>query len=253
MTARVLIVKNVQREGPGLLRDVLQEHHVGADVVEIERGDRIPPLDDYAAMFVLGGPASANDDSPVIREELDRVGEALAKNVPFFGVCLGMQLLAKAAGGRVLRADAPEIGFIDDSGALYVNELTEVGRKDPLFQGVPDRFAVFQLHGETIEPSDATQLLATSSGCVNQAIRVGRRAYGVQAHVEVVPEMLAVWKAQDPMLVDLDAVQLQSQLAASYEQYARVARRVFTNFLVLAGLAPVIDVAELEREATNVR
>ena len=41
MSARILIVKNVLREGPGLLRDVLQEHRIAADMIELERGDAI--------------------------------------------------------------------------------------------------------------------------------------------------------------------------------------------------------------------
>lgn len=246
MSARILIVKNVQREGPGLLRDVLQAHRIGADVIELERGDRIPSLDDYAGLVVLGGPASANDATEVMQHELSVVKHALDANIPYLGICLGMQVLVKAAGGNVVRAPMKEVGFLDNDGRAYSVHLTEAGRNDPLFEGVGSELRVFQLHGESVELSGSVELLATAPGCPNQVVRVGRRAYGLQMHIEVVPEMLAVWAAQDPDLVDLDASMLQTEYAAIAEEYARNGRRVLANFLAIAGLTSTVDLTEGE-------
>jgi GMP synthase (glutamine-hydrolysing) len=247
MAARVLIVKNIQREGPGLLRDVLQQHHIGADVIELERGDRIPPLGEYAAMFVLGGPASANDNTDIIRHQLERAGEALAMNIPYFGICLGMQLLVKAAGGNVVAAPEPEIGFD------YSVQLNEAGKSDPLFASVPDRFRVFQLHGETVATNGVIHTLGTGVGgsSEQQIVKVGRNAYGMQAHIEVVPEMLAVWGAQDAMLAGKDMAAMQNALSAISETYQANARRIFQNFLVLADLITSVDITESQSRSAH--
>lgn len=242
MAARALIVKHILREGPGSLRDVLQEQRVMADVVELARGEAIPPLDGYGALIVLGGPASANDATPAVQACTDAVRAALASDVPYLGICLGHQILAAAAGGTVAAGDA-EIGFGAD-GRPFEVELTEAGRRDALFAGVPATMRAFQLHRESVSPAAGIEVLATSVTCSTQAIRVGRRAYGLQMHLELVPEVLAVWSAQEPMLAHLDPAALQAEYAAVHQQYATVARTVFTNFLTLADLAAPVDVTE---------
>jgi len=250
--ARVLIVKNALREGPGLLRDVLQAEHVGADVVELERGEPIPSLDGYGALIVLGGPASAEDATPAVRAVLRSVEEAVSSGLPYLGICLGHQMLAKVAGARVVRGPVHEVGFHDGAGRPYAVRATDAGRDDALLDGIAERFEVFHLHGETVEPSARTEVLLRGEdvGASVQAIRVGRRAYGLQMHVELVPEMLAVWCAQDAMLASSDAGALQRHLGATNAAFAATGRRIFTNFLVLAGLASTVD---LTAEPTSVR
>jgi len=247
MTARVLIVKNIQREGPGLFRDVLLEQRVGADVVELDRGDTIPALDEYGALIVLGGPPSANDTTDAMKAQVERTREAIETGLPYLGICLGHQVLGKAAGATVVRNGVKEIGFAQSDGSPYEVQLTETGVRDPLFHGVPESFRVFQLHGEAVEANDDTEVLATGSECPVQAIRVGRRAYGLQMHVEVVPEMLAVWAAQDPDLATFDSQALQHELGTISTDYMRIGRRVLTNFLTIAGLTTAVDLTAEEQ------
>jgi GMP synthase (glutamine-hydrolysing) len=253
MSARVLIVKNLTREGPGLLRDVLMQHRVEADVVELERGEPIPELDAYQGLIVLGGTPSANDDTPQMRSQLQRTAEALDAGLPFLGICLGHQVLGRAAGATVTRAAQKEVGFLDANGAQYTVTLTADGRNDPLFEGLPNDIPVFQLHGEMVMPSDDLIVLATSPGCPVQAVRAGRRAYGLQMHVELVPEMLAVWAAQDAELRGFDAVELQKQYASISTSYMAVGRRLLTNFLVSTDLVSAIDLTEQVGESMNAR
>jgi GMP synthase-like glutamine amidotransferase len=243
MTARVLIVKNIGREGPGILRDVLMDNRVEADVIEIDRGETIPSLQGYRALIVLGGPASANDETPAMQAEIARVREAVDAGLPYLGVCLGHQVLAKAVGATVMSAASKEIGFYQTPGVSYTVALTEAGRNAPLFEGLASEFSTFQLHGETVVPSPDVEVLASSAGGV-QAIRVGRNAYGLQCHVELVPEMLAVWCAQDPDLKDFDAGILQKQLAEMSSTYVAIGRRLFENFLRLADIGLSIDLVE---------
>jgi GMP synthase (glutamine-hydrolysing) len=247
MTARVLIVKNIGREGPGLLRDVLMENRVHADVIELDRGETIPSADAYDAMIVLGGPASANDATPQMQLQIQRVKEALDAGVPYLGICLGHQVLACAAGAEVTAANEREAGFFRSPDVPFAVTLTIAGREDPLFEGLANTLDTFQLHGEAVQPSAELEVLATSATDEVQAIRVGSNAYGLQMHFEVVPEMLAVWCAQDPDLAEFDAGLLQKQLADVSAAYTATGRRMFENFLRLAGIVPSVDLTEDEQ------
>lgn len=249
MTARVLIVKNIGREGPGLLRDALMQHHIQADVVELDRGEIIPSLRNYQAMFVLGGPASANDSTSAIQTQIERAQEAISSELPYLGICLGHQILGKAAGAAVTSAIKKEVGFFDETGARYHVDLTDVGQQDPLFEGVPRSFLTFQLHGDTVQPVAGVEVLALSTSAEVQAIRVGRHAYGLQMHLELVPEMLAVWGAQDADLKGSDSVVLQQQFSDASASYIAVGKRVFENFLRIADLTSAIDLTEEQARA----
>jgi GMP synthase-like glutamine amidotransferase len=141
----------------------------------------------------------------------------------------------------VIAASEPEIGFD------YSVQLNDNGRNDPLFEEVSDRIEVFQLHGETIETNGVIHTLGVGtdgSSSEQQIVKVGRSAYGMQAHVEIVPEMLAVWGAQDPMLAGHDMPAMQSALMARSESYQNNARRIFQNFLMLADLITSVDITE---------
>jgi GMP synthase (glutamine-hydrolysing) len=247
MSARILIVKNIGREGPGLLRDVLMQHHVEADMVELDRGETIPALRGYGALVVLGGPSSANDDTPVMHNQISRVQEALAANMPYLGICLGHQVLAKAAGAEVTSALEKEIGLFKTPGVPYTVELTEAGRNDSLFQGLDSALATFQLHGEAVQPAPGIEVLARSTSGEVQAIRVGSNAYGLQMHFEVVPEMLAVWAAQDDDLREFDSAALQKQFGEASATLMGNGRRLFGNFLRISQLTTSIDLTESER------
>jgi GMP synthase-like glutamine amidotransferase len=242
MSGRVLIIKNTEYEGPGMLREVLHVNDVEADCVELWRSDDIPSLDPYSALIVLGGLPSVNDQTPEMQAEREAAAEALRSGLPYLGICLGHQVLGQVAGSRVDANAVREIGFHHTDGEPYTVELTDAGQLDPLFDGVPESFPVFQLHGEAVQPFSEIEVLATGKHCAIQAIRVGRRAYGLQMHVEVTSDMLAVWASEHPDLAHATNDDLQRDLAAISDQYNRVGRRILTNFLSLAGLASSVEV-----------
>ncbi|OFW61528.1 MAG: glutamine amidotransferase, partial [Candidatus Solincola sediminis] len=156
----MLIVKNIAREGPGILGEIVRERGIASETIELDQRQRFPPVDRYDAIVILGGPDSANDKNDKMREELARLREAMDIRKPCLGVCLGLQALVKTAGSRVAPSPVKEVGFRDPEGELYKIELTEKGRHDPLFQGLGSSFHVFQLHGETVELADGMLLLA---------------------------------------------------------------------------------------------
>jgi fatty-acyl-CoA synthase len=179
---RCVVVQHVEPEGPGALEAVLQEAGVAVERCRLFAGDTLPA--DPAALaglVVMGGPMSATSDEGFSwrRAELDLLVGAATAGTPVLGVCLGAQLLALAAGGRVRRGEAGiEIGWGEIA-------LTEEAKHDPLFHELPATMGVLHWHGDTIDLPPAGTLLASSSRYPAQAFRLGPSAWGLQFHVEV--------------------------------------------------------------------
>ena len=91
---KVLIVKNIARESPGLLMEILEENRIEYNIYEYEKDRAFPSPEDYDAIFVFGGPDSANDKTEKITKEIKCVKDFLAKRIPYFGICLGLQVMA---------------------------------------------------------------------------------------------------------------------------------------------------------------
>lgn len=146
------------------------------------------PQGNYNGVVVLGGPMSANDPLPGLKDELAVIDKALTAGAPLLGICLGSQLIAKALGAPVYRNRALEIGWEP----VY---FTDAGRSDPLFSGMPSPQTFFHWHGETFDlPLGATSL-AWSGKTRHQAYRYGSNVYGIQFHPEVTDEMVGQWMA----------------------------------------------------------
>ncbi|MFW6366779.1 MAG: type 1 glutamine amidotransferase [Spirochaetota bacterium] len=234
----ILILKNISREGPGILDHVLFEQQVDSVTVDLDAGETLPPTDDFSALIVLGGPDSANDLTPKIQSEIAYLQQALEGGMPCLGICLGLQLLVKAAGGSVVKSPQKEVGFFSPDGIPYTVDLTGDGMRDPLTDGIESPFRVFQLHGETVVLTGGMTLLGTGNAVQNQIVRYGRSAYGIQCHFELTRQMLAEWCAQDDDLKQLDSSMLLEQFSAIEEAYTQVGRTLFTNFVNTVRMYP---------------
>lgn len=232
----VLILQNIPREGPGIIRDVLGKNNIQPVTVDLSQSTQIPQIEDFAAVVVMGGPDSANDKTPKMRQELALVKSCLDQQIPYIGVCLGMQALVKSAGGKVMPGELREVGFTGPDGRTFKVSLTGEGRSDPLFNKLGDEFAVFHLHGETVKPSENVQLLAEGNFVRNQIIKVGPNAYGIQSHFELTDQMLKRWLNEDPWLQELNPEKIRKQFAQIKEEYTQTAWQLFTNFLRIANL-----------------
>lgn len=235
MEKEILIVKNKTEEGPGLLEILLKENGIRYHIVDLNQGQLFPLVDSYGAVIVLGGPDSANDDDKKMANELARIKETVAANIPYLGICLGLQTLVKSMSGQVVKSRTKEVGFIDPDGNQFTIELTEQGQKDLLFKGLNRSFNVFHLHGETVEITDEMSLLATGKFCRNQIVKIGSNAYGIQCHFELTPEMFEIWINEDVDLLALDEELLRTHFAAIRTEYTKVGRQLFQNFLTIAG------------------
>lgn len=235
MKKPILIIKNITREGPGLLEDLLKERGISYTIVDLDNGEDFPPIEQYGAVVVLGGPDSANDETEKMGKELLRIQEIIASGIPYLGICLGLQTLVKAGGGKVIKNHVREIGFMDPDGKPFTVELTDDGKKDPLFKNLGDAFRVFHLHGETVELTDEMTLLGTGKFCKNQIVKVGPKAYGLQCHFELTPEMFETWINEDSDLLKLDMKMLRAEFELIKENYTLVGGKLFENFLMIAG------------------
>lgn len=141
-------------------------------------------LDGYDALVILGGPASVYENFQYLKDEEKLIKSAITKDVPTLGICLGSQLIAKAAGTRVYKGPKKEIGW-------YPVELTNYGING-IFNGMKKNLMVFQWHGDTYDLPNNAVPLASSELYPVQAFRVGS-AIGIQFHLEVSKEMAMDW------------------------------------------------------------
>ncbi|EWT01340.1 glutamine amidotransferase [Intrasporangium oryzae NRRL B-24470] len=165
----------------GLPRDAV-EH------VRMEQGPFTPlDLDRFAGVVVGGSPFTVTDppeskSAVQVRVEAELAGlvrELVARDVPYLGLCYGIGVTALALGGVVDR----ELG--EPVGEATIR-LTEAAATDPVFGGLPERFAAFVGHKESCRRMpDGAVLLATNDACPVQAYRIGRRAYVTQFHPEL--------------------------------------------------------------------
>ena len=185
---RVLVLQHIACEPPGAYEGVLRARNATIQRVELDEGEPLPDRSAIDAIVCMGGPMSATDDAelPWLTEEKAFIAEAVRAGAPFWGVCLGVQLLAASLGARVYPGRAPEVGVLPV-------QLTEEAHADPVFSTLPAEFSTLQWHGDTFDLPDGAVRLAGSPAYPNQAFRVGEAAYGVQFHVEVSPELAREW------------------------------------------------------------
>ena len=183
----ILVLQHIACEPPGAYEDVLRGRGAALTRVEVDAGDELPDWREFSAIVAMGGPMSANDDDtlPWLADEKALIADAVRAGMPFWGVCLGVQLLAASLGARVYAGDEPEVGVL-------AVELTEEGRADPVFSALPRSVPALQWHGDTFDLPPGAVRLAGSPAYPNQAFRF-ENAYGVQFHLEVSSEMAREW------------------------------------------------------------
>ena len=234
---RVLALQFVWDDPPGYLGEIMQEHDIACDVIEVEKAP-VPDPTEYDALIAMGGPqhVGQNDACPYLRGVATAIRRAVDNEVPYLGLCLGGQLLAYAVGARVKKHTSSSIGF-------YEVQLTEEGRKDPLFAGLPGYQQVIHWHEDTFDIPEGAVQLATNARTQNQAFRYGRHAYGTQYHIELTPGMLDVWlyypeyRGEIVRVLGEEAaekfVRDRERLYPLYREHTRI---MYENFLRIAGL-----------------
>ena len=182
----IAVFRHYVTEGPGYFATYLDRHRLPWTLVKVDEGQPVPQSTDaFSGLVFMGGPMSVNDDLPWLSAALALIREAVAKDVPVLGHCLGGQLLSKALGGRVTRNAVKEIGW----GEVRIEDRVAA---QEWFGATSSAFLTFHWHGETFTvPQGATRLLS-SPWCENQAFVLGRHL-GLQCHIEMTEELLRTW------------------------------------------------------------
>lgn len=181
----ILFIKHIDIEGPDILEENFRDNGFDTVTVELQNGDTLPSdLEKLEAVVSLGGPMNVyeEDQHPFLKAEDAFIRRILDAGIPFMGICLGSQILAKACGAKVGKSPAKEIGFLP----VTIND-------DPLFSGMDGQRNVFHWHEDMSELPSGAVLLASSEGCPHQAFKVGEKAYGLQFHIEVTEETVRKW------------------------------------------------------------
>jgi GMP synthase (glutamine-hydrolysing) len=189
---RVLIIQPDVKDDASRLGAWLSEAGLQLDIVAPFLGDRIPSRVSGDGVVVLGGSMGALDDDahPWLADIRRLIRDAVNRNIPTLGICLGAQLLAVATGGCVGPGHAGlECGVV---GVRWTNQAVD----DPLVTGLSTPFVAATMHFDAIEqlPAGAV-LLGETTTYPHQVFRVGS-AWGVQFHPEVTPERYASWRSE---------------------------------------------------------
>jgi GMP synthase-like glutamine amidotransferase len=236
---RLLVFQHIDCEHPGQLRHYLRQDRIEWHTIALDRGEPIPPLDGYDALWVMGGPMDVWDveENPWLIAEKAAIRHWVRElDRPFLGLCLGHQLLADALGGTCGPQRPPEIGILEV-------ELTPQGRSDPLFAGMPSRQKVLQWHSvQVCQPPDHAVILAASDTCRVQAMRLGRSVWSMQYHVEVEPDTIANWGAVPAYRQALEATlgsgaldRIGAEAETNMSSFTNNAERLYCNFMAAVG------------------
>lgn len=229
----VIVVQHVPCETPGTIVDALQSTGVAARYIRTFQGDPVPPkMGDAVGLVVMGGPMGVYEQElyPFLRDEMRLMEDALHREKPILGVCLGSQLLAATLGARVARSRQKEIGW-------HPIRLAPAAAHDPLWKGCPPSFMAYHWHGDVFPLPHGAVALASSPLTEYQAFRYGPNAYGFLFHMEVtrqiIEEMIATfWNELQEE--GLDGHQLLAASDTHLPSLERIGGNVFRRW---AGLA----------------
>ncbi len=181
---RMLMIFHRRESQSGAVGQWLRARGYSLDVRCPRFGDRLPEtLDEHAGAMIFGGPMSANDPDDFVKAEIDWLAVPLKENKPFFGICLGAQMLAKHLGAGVSTHpdEIIEAGY-------YPIEVSEAGAA---LVSWPNH--VYQWHREGFSLPSGARQLARGSHFENQAMQYGEKAIGVQFHPEMTLAMIHRW------------------------------------------------------------
>jgi len=202
--------------------------------VELDEGEKIPALEEYDILLVMGGPQDVweTEKYPWLISEIAAIRDWVKAGKPYLGICLGNQLLAMAAGGHAQKMAAPpEVG-------IFRLALAQ----DRLFDGVERPATVFEWHGaEVVRLPPGARVLGSSPACAVQAMAIGDFAYGLQFHPELTAESTQKWGSLPEYQAALERAQgpgafaeVCAEVEVNFAALNAAALRIFGNFLDIA-------------------
>jgi GMP synthase (glutamine-hydrolysing) len=230
----ILVLQHASCEPPGAYEDELNARAVAFTRVLVDAGEPLPDWREFSAIVAMGGAMGAYEDAryPWLVDEKRLIADAVRADVPYWGVCLGAQLLAAALGASVAPGPAPELGVLSV-------QLTPDAAEDPVFAQAPHSFQTLQWHGDTFQLPAGARQLARSQAYEQQAFVLGR-AYALQFHLEVTNALAAEWMEVPDYVREIEQIdgagaaeRLLEQVAAAEPESVPLARELFARWLEL--------------------
>ena len=230
----------MNHDHPGRFADWFAEDNILTQTVRLFEGEEIPPLKDYDLMFVLGGAQDTwqEDEHGFLKAEKQAIREWVWDRAkPYWGICLGHQLLATALGGEVAPAAVGEVGVFDVT-------LTADGAADPLLQGLPTAFKAMQWHyAEVKRVPQSARVLAQSATTAVQALAIDRHAVSTQFHCEFTPQTIEGWASLPKYISVMEDelgqgayARVKAEAYPLMPEMARVTKVMWDNFKKESGL-----------------
>ncbi|MFI8481056.1 type 1 glutamine amidotransferase [Pseudomonas sp. NPDC078700] len=202
--ADILIITHIDYCTPGHLAKVLDDAQLTfielrADLNELDGYD----LDRPKAVAIMGGPMSVNDPLPWLQTEISAIRHFIKRDIPLLGHCLGGQLLAKALGARISKMTYTESGW-------QAMDIVAGAEQSPWLAHLPERFDIFQWHGDTFALPDGAEPLLSNQWCQNQAFAWGDKVLALQGHPEMTEALVSQWLRDWSHLLDVSQPSQQS-------------------------------------------
>jgi GMP synthase (glutamine-hydrolysing) len=235
----ILVLQHAGCEPPGVYEDVLLERSIALERVLLDERPELPDWREHDAILVMGGAMGVYEEEryPWLVDEKRLIAEAVAAGTPYWGVCLGAQMLAASLGAGVRPGPRAELGVL-------TVELTPEAAADPVFSSAPPSFQTLQWHGDTYELPPGARRLASSASYEQQAFALGR-AYGLQFHLEVDAALAQTWMEIPDYVTELEqldgagaAGRMLEQVRAAEAESVPLARDLFARWLVLVAGFP---------------
>jgi len=230
---RVLVIEHEADCPPALFGSWLEDAGCAVTVCRPYVGDGLPPLEEYDALLVLGGPMAATDPHPWLAPLRELITDAAATGVPTLGICLGHQVCAVAFGGTVEpNPRGQQLGLLDVG-------WTD-GAADDLLLGpltTPRRAVQWNDDLVTRLPDAAVVLAVTPEG-ETQAARFAPSVWGVQWHPEVDRTVLDVWARDDEerhVAAGIDQERVLADIDAAAAELEKAWRPLAERLATLAG------------------
>ena len=205
----------------------IREQHVYCEILRFDTpaqkiADRKP-----RGIILSGGPASVYDprgprpDSEIFKLDL-----------PLFGICYGMQLMAQELGGTVTKGQHREFG----------NAEIDIVDSKPLFEGLPERLQVWMSHGDQVGtlPSGFRATAKTGTCPVAAMADQVNRRFGVQFHPEVVHTPKGTQLLRH-FVFDVCGCTGDWKMSSFIEESIRIIREKVGEQHVLCGLSGGVD------------
>lgn len=217
----ILILLHQKTSQAGAVGAWLENRGYLLDIRHSLQGDKLPEsLDKHAGVIVFGGHMSANDH--IVEKEVHWLDLVLERQLPYFGICLGAQMMIRQLGGEIKphKNGLVEIGY-------HTIKATNAG--SDRIEKWPER--CFQWHSEGFSLPAGATALATGERFPNQAFSYGENIFGVQFHPEITADIITRWSTSAEHMLTKKGAHIKERLLQDHHRYVVAQRQWLHDFM----------------------